>query len=308
MALTATCKKCNREVPPGDLCPYCGTKLTKNAAHAAWVVERKPVADWMCWNAVMRWLLPSALAVLILVLALEALSGGADAVERLFRSGFPLTLGILLGAMALLVFFALLAQGKELLDYVVDSRGVHVTRYLPEPTAWKLLARGKSPAQLYRADPEAETALLRLEERDLSWREVSRVQLWPEKCYLLFYAPAWWLRVPVRCTPFSWDDALSFVREKLGKKKTVELPEHLRPQTGKKPAARRAGGAAAPRRNLSEEAEMCIIMPEEQEEGGRADGGEGTDADHRGDSPGGRGSGQRREEYGGSPDSGDPSV
>ena len=242
MALTAYCKKCNREVQPGEICPRCGTKLAKNAVHAAWVVERRPVADWMCWNAVMRWLLPAGMAVLLLVLALEALSGGTEAVERLFRGSFPLTLGLLLAFLLLLVLLALVLQGPELMDYVVDSRGIHVTRYLPEPTPLKLLVRLKSPALTAGLDPE--NPVLQLESRDLAWKDVARVQLWPEKCYILFYAPAWWLRIPVRCTPFSWEDALVFVREKLGKKKAVEMPEHLRVQAGKKPAPARRSGPA----------------------------------------------------------------
>ena len=40
MALTAYCKKCAREVDAGEICPYCGSRLGKNAAHAAWCVER----------------------------------------------------------------------------------------------------------------------------------------------------------------------------------------------------------------------------------------------------------------------------
>jgi hypothetical protein len=166
-------------------------------------------------------------------------------VEKLLRSGFPVTVLLLFGGLLLIVFLALLLQGKELMDYVVDSRGVHVTRYLPAPTPVRLLARMKSPGLMSRVDPEAETPLLRLEEQDLPWRQVARVQLWPEKCYLLFYAPAWWLRIPVRCTPFSWEDALFYVRDKLGKKKAVELPEHLRTVAPKKAPARR-GAAAKP--------------------------------------------------------------
>ena len=243
MALTAYCKKCNREVDPGEICPICGTKLAKNAVHAAWVAERTPVKDWMCWNAVMRWLLPAGLVVLLLALLLEGMAGGLEAVERLFKGGFPTTLGILLGATVLCVFLALLLQGKELMDYVVDSRGVHMTRYLPEPTALKLMARLKSPGRMKRMNPEEENGVLRLEEVDLPWRAVSRVQLWPEKCCILFYAPSWWLRIPLQCTPYSWEDALSFVREKLGRKKTVELPEHLRTQPEKQPSARKMATA-----------------------------------------------------------------
>ena len=249
MALTAYCKKCGREVSPGEICPLCGAKLAKTAVHAAWVMEKVPVRDWMSWNAILRWLFPAGLTVLLLALALEGISGGLSAVEKLFQGSFPLTLGLMLSGILLIVFLFLLLQGKELTDYVIDSRGVHAVRYLPDPTPLKLLVRLKSPRLLDQMDPEAKTPLVRLGEWDLPWRAVARVQLWPEKCYILFYAPAWWLRIPMRCSPFSWDDALLFVREKLGKKKAVELPAHLRAQAAKQPARRKAStaGAAAPR-------------------------------------------------------------
>ena len=247
MAITAYCKKCGREVEPGDLCPYCGTKLGKTAAHAAWVLERLPAADWMSWNAVMRLLLPAALAVVALALLAEGLSGGAAALERLFRGGFLSTLALLLGAILLAVLLDLTLQGKELVDYVVDSRGVHVTRYLPAPTPLKLLARMKSPRMMDGMDPGAEHPILKIDERDLAWKDVARVQLWPEKCYILFYAPAWWLRIPVRATPFAWADALSFVQDKLGRKKAVSLPESLRKQPEKKTAPRRRRAEAPAR-------------------------------------------------------------
>ena len=54
MARTAYCKHCGKEVEAGEVCPECGTRLGKNAAHAAWCVERTPVKDWMYWNSVMR--------------------------------------------------------------------------------------------------------------------------------------------------------------------------------------------------------------------------------------------------------------
>jgi len=237
MALTAYCKKCNREVTPGEICPVCGTRLGKNAAHAAWVVECRPVTDWMRWNGVMRYILPAGLVLILLAIVLEAAGGGTAAVETLMRGSFPrVVLWLLLGVI-LAVFLILLLQGKELEDCVVDSRGVHVTRYLPEPTALKLILRLQSPARLNEMDPDAR--VLRLEETSLRWTNVARVQLWPEKCYILFYAPKWWMRVAVRCTPFSWNDALVFVKDKLGKKKAVDLPEHLRVQAARKTTARK---------------------------------------------------------------------
>ena len=241
MALTAYCKKCGREVPPADICPRCGTKLGRTAVHAAWCVERRPVADWMCWNAVMRILLPTGLAVLLLVFLLELLSGGTGALERLFLSGFPVTLAILLATVTVVVFLALLLQGKDLMDYVVDSRGIHVTRYLPSPTPLKLLLRFRSPALMETAGNNGEgTPVIRVDEREIAWKDIARVQLWPEKCAVLFYAPSWWLRIPVSCTPFTWEDVMGFIREKLGKKKKVILPAGLRMETEKKTAAGRS--------------------------------------------------------------------
>ncbi len=237
MALTAYCKKCGMEVEPGEICSRCGTRLGKNAAHAAWCVERRPVSDWMYWNSVMRLLLPSALLILLLVLLAEILGGGIGALERMIASGFlPVLLLLFAGALAL-VFAALLLQGKELSDFVVDSRGIHETRYLPGATKLKLLARLKSPALL--KDAAGEERVVKLSERDLPWKNVARVQLWPEKCMILFYAPGWWLRIPVICTPFSWEDTMGMIREKLGKKKKVRLPASLVQPAG--PARRRTG-------------------------------------------------------------------
>ena len=247
MALTAYCKKCRREVDAGELCPFCGTRLGKTAAHAAWCMEKIPVRDWMSWNAVMRVLLPSALAVLLIVLAAEGLSGGTEALERLIGGGFLTVLGILLAAVLAIVGLLLGVQGKELTDYVVDSRGVHETRYLPNPTPLKLLARLKSPALMSRVNPEAAVPVLKLEERHLSWRETARVQLWPEKCMILFYAPAWWLRVSAACTPLVWEDVMGLIREKLGRKKKIRLPASL-----VVPPEQRTRRAAAPRPTFEE--------------------------------------------------------
>ena len=227
MALTAYCRKCGREVPPEEICPFCGTKLGKTAIHAAWCVHRTPAADWMSWNSVMRFLLPACGALLIMTLAAEGLAGGLAAVEQLLRGVFLTVVAILLATVLAVVWVCLLLQGKELADFVVDSRGIHETRYLPNPTPLKLLARMKSPALMNQVSPDAPAPVLRLGERHLPWREVARVQLWPEKCMVLFYAPSWWLRIPVVCTPFTWPDVMDYVREKLGRKKKVRLPQSL---------------------------------------------------------------------------------
>ena len=237
MARTAYCKRCGKEVDAGEMCPFCGTRLGKNAAHAAWAVTRVPVKDWMYWNSVMRLLLPGALAILVLVLLLEGIAGGISAVERMMASAFPIVLGILMLTALAVTAMILLLQGKELSDFVVDNRGIHETRYLPEPTPLKLILRMKAP----RFTGEEDTGTLKLGERQIAWKNIARVQLWPEKCMVLFYAPSWWLRIPVICTPFTWDDTMDYIREKLGKKKKVILPQSLRteaPASGRRNAVR----------------------------------------------------------------------
>ena len=227
MALTAYCKKCAREVDAGEVCPYCGTRLGKNAAHAAWCVERTPVRDWMSWNALMRVLLPAALAILLLVLLAELIAGGPAAVEKMLVSGFPVVLLILLGTILAIAFTALLLQGKELTDYVVDSRGIHEIHYLPNPTPVRLITRLKSPSLIRKAEQGNGVAVLKMDEKDLPWKNVARVQLWPEKCMILYYAPSWWMRIAAVCTPFVWNDVMNLTREKLGKKRKIKLPSSL---------------------------------------------------------------------------------
>ena len=63
--------------------------------------------------------------------------------------------------------------------------------------------------------------------KDLPWKNIARVQLWPEKCMILYYAPSWWMRIAAVCTPFIWDDVMAVTREKLGRKRKIRLPASL---------------------------------------------------------------------------------
>ena len=223
LPLTSYCKKCGQDVPVADFCPHCRAKLAANTVRLAWCVEHHPVRDWMCWNAVMRLLLPVLAATLALVILLEALLGGAAGVTALLGGGLLISLAGILGMLLALMLLVFILQGDDLLDCVIDGRGIHVQVYLPHPTALKLLLRGKSP----RLMDSGEDMLL-LSSREIAWKDIQRVQLWPEKNMILFYAPKWWMRVSLPCTPFTWEDALEFIREKIGRKKAVILPEECR--------------------------------------------------------------------------------
>ena len=234
MPITAYCKKCARDVPPGDLCPHCGGKLAKSALRVAWCADHTPVRDWMSWNAVMRLVLPVLLAVLALILLLEGLASGLEGIAALLRGGLLFSLLGLLALTAAGLLLAFILQGDDLQDCVVDGRGVHIQQYLPEPTALKLMLRLKSPRLLERYDPTE--GILLIGQKELLWKDIARVQLWPEKTLILLYAPAWWMRLALPCTPFTYEDCLTFIQEKLGRKKGVMLPAELVAPPAPKPA------------------------------------------------------------------------
>lgn len=221
--LTSYCKKCGQDVPVSDFCPHCRGKLAANTVRLAWCVEHHPVRDWMCWNAVMRLLLPVLGATLVLVILLEAVIGGLNGVAMLLGGGLLVSLTGIVGMILAVMLLVFILQGDDLLDCVVDSRGIHVQQYLPQPTALKLLLRGKSPKVM-----EGSEDMVLVASREIAWKDIQRVQLWPEKAMILLYAPKWWMRVSLPCTPFTWEDAIDFIRDKIGKKKAVILPEECR--------------------------------------------------------------------------------
>ncbi|MBR3764449.1 MAG: hypothetical protein IKK57_07865 [Clostridia bacterium] len=240
MPLTSYCKKCACDVPVGDFCPECGGKLAASAVRLAWCVDHVPVRDWMCWNGVMRIALPVMGVTLALTIVLEAILGGLTGLTQLLTGGlFPTLGGLSLGAAALLLLVFIL-QGEDLLDCVIDASGLHVQQYLPRPTALKLLLRLRSPRLLEQTD---ENGLLLISSRSIAWKELRRVQLWPEKGFILLYAPAWWQQLTIPCTRETWLDALEFIKNKIGKRKDVILPPQCvqtAPPRAKKPAAKKS--------------------------------------------------------------------
>ena len=236
--LTSYCRKCGQDVPVADFCPHCRSKLAANTVRLAWCVEHHPVRDWMCWNAVMRLLLPVLGLTLLLVILLEGMISGLEGITALLSGGLLVSLTGIMGLILAVMLLVFILQGDDLLDCVIDSRGIHVQQYLPHPTALKLLLRGKHP-RLMNGSEE----MLLLSSREIAWKDIQRVQLWPEKNMILFYAPRWWMRVSLPCSPFTWEDALSFIREKLGRKKAVILPPECRqaaPAKTKAPKASRS--------------------------------------------------------------------
>lgn len=247
--ITAYCKKCKDNVAPGEVCPRCGGKLTKASLRVHWELLHDPVKDWMCWNSAARIVLPVTAAMVALLLVLEAISGGGAAVQKLLESGLMTIVGTLVAVFFLGMWLLLLLQGEEIFSCTLDSRGAHVTIYLENPTKTQQLARFRRPTEEERVI---------VAQRDFAWRDVNRIQLWPEKLLILFYAPRWWMRLSVPCLPESWPSAILFMQEKVGKKKTVQMPEVIRHATEYFPPEE----AAPPEATVDAE-ETPFFQPEE---------------------------------------------
>lgn len=223
MAVSAYCKKCRRDVPLGETCPLCGAKLGKNAARSHWHISHLPVSDWMCWNAVMRLTLPAFVLVFVIVFLSEILSGEQNALTGMLQSGLLRVLCILFVSFTCLLFLCLILQGRDEYEYIIDNAGIHRIILLPGPAPVKLLTRLKAP---FLPDGQARESAppLNLGERILPWKNISRVQIWPEKLIVIFYQPFWWERFYIRCTADCWESTLDMISEKLGKKKKIVLP------------------------------------------------------------------------------------
>lgn len=239
MALTAYCKKCGREMQPGGVCPVCGGKLSP--AHAFWRVTQRPVRSWISWNTPMRLILPCAGMILLALLLAEVFQGGPDALGAFLAGPVPRALLWLLAGVTLTVGLVLLLQGRHTCEVSADKSGVTVRVLLSNPGVLRLLAHFRSPRLMEDRSLRMEYGLL-LEERRMAWKDVRRVQLWPEKGLVLLYAPRWWLRLAVPCDADGWQEMTGLLSEKLGRSRRVRMPDTLR--AAEKPAKASPGRRA----------------------------------------------------------------
>ena len=244
MALTAYCKKCMREVQPGAVCPVCGGKLS--APHAFWRVSRRPLCSWISWNAPMRLILPCLGVLLAALAAAEVIQGGFGALSAFLSGPVPRVLCWLLAGIVLAVGLVLLLQGRHTCEISADKSGVTQRVLLADPGAIRLLAHFRSPRLLGVPALRMEYGLL-LEERHLAWKDIRRVQLWPEQGLVLLYAPRWWMRMAVPCDGEGWQEITALIAEKLGRSKHTSLPGALRPAVKTAPARRSASSARTAR-------------------------------------------------------------
>ena len=257
MPLSARCRKCGTEVPSGVVCPRCGGKLGN--PRCLWRVERRPVLSWAGWNTPMRVILPGIILMSTAVAIAELAGSGPGAAERLLTGDLPRLLLILAVSAVALTGLVLLLRGREVLEIAADKSGLTVTVLLPRPNAVSLLLRLRSPKLASDASRRREYGLF-LEEKKLPWKEIRRVQVWTEKSLVLFYAPAWWLRLALPCDQETWPEVRQVIIERLGRQKNTRLPDMLRPAgTAGKQQGRRTEQLAGHQMEMEESASVLEI-------------------------------------------------
>ncbi|MBR6028988.1 MAG: hypothetical protein IKP40_07850 [Clostridia bacterium] len=207
----------------------------------SWYTSRKRAQDWFCWNSLARLALPVAAGALLLIAGLELAGGGWRGLENLFTKGLGITLLWMLLTLVIGAWLLFTLQGTDVLECVLDGKGAHLRIFLPAPTPLKLLLRGLRPDKqtAYPGEP-VQTASL-----DIAWKDIRRVQLWPEKGAVLLYAPHFWLRVWLPCTADTWQPVLQEMQSRLGKKKQVSLPACLRQDQAARPARKSSARSSA---------------------------------------------------------------
>ncbi|MDD3921377.1 MAG: hypothetical protein PHO41_09430 [Eubacteriales bacterium] len=218
------CRKCKREVPAANTCPYCSGKLSRAGERISFTCERRPAKDWFAWNAVLRVLVPVFLLVLLFAVLMEALAEGSAGVTLLFTQGFAGALFGVLGVLLIGVWLVLLLQGKDTLHYAVGSKGVQATVYVRAGRRLALYARLTSPRALQAQQAEAPAPpredLWQLNSISLSWAETARAVYWPQMHTILLFKPRWWQAMCIRCPKAEYAQVEALVRAKIKRKKT----------------------------------------------------------------------------------------
>lgn len=225
MPMVNYCRKCKRDTPLGDSCPFCGGKLTKTGERISFGVARVPVKEWFEWNRILRVGLPALALVLVIVVCAEAAASGKWGVLRLFQQGFSSVMLALLGGLLAAVLVLLCLQGAEKVHYVMDRDGVKAYTYLPNDNPLRLYARFLTPAaaDALRSDDDALPDLTLVRRVILPWSELRRVRVWREGSVILFFRPAGWQVLSIPCPIQELPECEAYVRAKLKRFKKVKV-------------------------------------------------------------------------------------
>ena len=168
------CKRCKTE-SPGDTCRGCGKRATAAAQRDVWSIASVPLADGRAWRGALWTLLIVMALLLLLIFGLEAMLSGSEKTAQLWAGPMPQLIFAMLPLGLGVTFLFLLAQGREVIVYVLDPQGAHLQ-------TWHVPSRIKSWARLQSADrekdvPQQDGSVMHLsQERHMLWGDVQSVK------------------------------------------------------------------------------------------------------------------------------------
>ncbi len=203
------CKRCKLE-SPGDVCRSCGKRATANAQRDVWSIASVPLADGRTWKGVFYTLLTVAALLLAVVFGLESLTSDGGKVAQLWNSAVPRMIILILPMGMLVAFLFLLAQGREVIVYVLDPQGAHLQ-------TWHQPSRIKSWARLQSADPrqnipQQDGSVMHLsQERHMIWNDVQSVRYKPRNAAILIYHTPYLAPMVLKLPPDEYEMAAAYV-------------------------------------------------------------------------------------------------
>ena len=203
------CKRCKME-SPGDTCRGCGKRATAAAQRDVWSIASVPLADGRAWRGVLYTLLCVVALLLLMVFGLETMLSGTGKTAQLWGGALPRLIFAILPLGLLAAFLVLLAQGREVIVYVLDPQGAHLQ-------TWHQPSRIKSWARLQSADPDKNVpqqdgSVMHLsQERHMIWTDVQSVRYRPGHAAIFLYHTPHCAPMVLRLPPEEYELAAAFV-------------------------------------------------------------------------------------------------
>ncbi|MBR1585486.1 MAG: hypothetical protein IJ662_08110 [Clostridia bacterium] len=203
------CKRCKLE-SPGDVCQSCGKRATANAQRDVWSIASVPLADGRVWKSILYALLSVAALLLVVIFGLEALTSDAAKVNRLWNSALPRMIILVIPLGLAVSFVFLMAQGREVIVYVLDPQGAHLQTWHPP-------SRVKSWARLQSADPDRnipqqDGSVMHLsQERHMIWGDVQSVRYRPRNAAIYIYHTPHLAPMVLKLPPEEYETAAAYV-------------------------------------------------------------------------------------------------
>ena len=211
------CPKCVRQNPQ-PVCEGCGRSLGNPSVRYVWEDSRPALADMNRLGLLLRVAAGTVALAVTVMLLIEYILTGPAAFTVFFKStGIP-AVAIGLGlAMIALGLLALLLQGRETVQYMLDPRGV-LKRTWIEPTrikCWTRMIRYDKAA--FQPNSEGRPFLLAHEEY-LVWADAARFKLHPRAGRITLYRPYAFVFMVLHLPRHEYDGAAEMVAAKLKNK------------------------------------------------------------------------------------------